>query len=145
MLICTLCVQSVKELGIYDLPAVIDYVHMRTGVKPAYIGHSQGAGTSALPPGCIGPHKPLNPLTAVFLALSKGMRPDIGNKMSCFIALGPAVYAGPVLRSFPFSLMRKFRARAIWSFVFGGASGDRNESPHRKADFATSLRVYPDH
>ncbi|KAL8280822.1 hypothetical protein RQP46_006826 [Phenoliferia psychrophenolica] len=91
---------SVKELGLYDLPAVIDYVHMRTGVKPAYIGHSQGAGT-------------------MFLALSKGMRPDLGNKISCFIALGPAVYAGPVLRSFPFSLMRKFRARWLWSLIFG--------------------------
>mgnify|MGYP001597503972 CR=1 FL=1 len=58
----------------------------------------------------------------MFLALSKGMRPDIGNKISCFIALGPAVYAGPVLRSFPFSLMRKFRARWLWSLIFGGES-----------------------
>ncbi|KAM0755767.1 alpha/beta-hydrolase [Meredithblackwellia eburnea MCA 4105] len=91
---------SFKEIGIYDLPAIIDYVHTRTGVKPAYIGHSQGGGT-------------------MFLALSKGMRPDIGEKISCFVALCPAVYAGPVLRKFPFSLMRKFRARWLWSFVFG--------------------------
>lgn len=57
----------------------------------------------------------------VFLALSKGMRPDLGNKLSCFIALGPAVYAGPVFKTFPFSLMRKFKARGMWSFVFGGS------------------------
>ena len=57
----------------------------------------------------------------VFLALSKGMRPDLGNKISCFIALGPAVYAGPGFKTFPFSLMRKFKARGMWSFVFGGS------------------------
>lgn len=55
----------------------------------------------------------------VFLGLSRGMRPDMGNKMSCFIALGPSVYAGPVLRTFPFSLMRRFRARSLWKFIFG--------------------------
>lgn len=56
----------------------------------------------------------------MFLALSRGKRPDLGNKLSCFIALAPAVYAGPVLRSFPFSLMRKFKSRKMWSLVFGG-------------------------
>lgn len=56
----------------------------------------------------------------VFLALSRGMRPDLGNKISGFVALGPAVYAGPVLRSFPFSIMRKFKARSLWSLIFGG-------------------------
>lgn len=78
----------------------MDYVVKRTGLKPAYIGHSQGTGS-------------------MFLALSRGMRPDLGNKISSFIALGPAVYAGPVFRTFPFSLMRKFRARSLWTLVFG--------------------------
>ncbi|ORY70769.1 Alpha/Beta hydrolase protein [Leucosporidium creatinivorum] len=91
---------SVEQIAIYDLPAIVNFVHSRTGRKPAYIGHSQGTGT-------------------MFLALSRGMRPDIGNKLSCFVALAPAVYGGPVLRSFPFSLMRKFRSRKMWSLVFG--------------------------
>lgn len=56
----------------------------------------------------------------MFLALSRGMRPDLGNKLSCFIALGPSVFAGPVLRKFPFSLMRKFKSRKVWSLIFGG-------------------------
>lgn len=37
---------SIKEVGIYDLPAIVDYVYNKTGLKPAYIGHSQGTGTS---------------------------------------------------------------------------------------------------
>lgn len=56
----------------------------------------------------------------MFLALSKGQSPEIGNKMSCFVALGPSVFAGRVLLTFPFSLMRKFTNRTIWALVFGG-------------------------
>ncbi|BGP26452.1 cholesterol esterase [Rhodotorula toruloides] len=92
---------TVKEIGLYDLPAIVDYVGKETGLKPAYIGHSQGCGT-------------------MYLALSRGMRPDLGNKISCFISLAPAVYAGPALRHFPFSLMRKFAgSRKVWKLVFG--------------------------
>ncbi|BGP10093.1 cholesterol esterase [Rhodotorula toruloides] len=92
---------TVRDIGIYDLPAIVDYVGKETGLKPAYIGHSQGCGT-------------------MYLALSRGMRPDLGNKISCFISLAPAVYAGPALRRFPFSLMRKFAgSRKVWKLVFG--------------------------
>ncbi|BGP42182.1 cholesterol esterase [Rhodotorula kratochvilovae] len=92
---------GVKEIAMYDLPAIVDYVGKKTGLKPAYIGHSQGCGT-------------------MYLALSRGVRPDLGNKISCFISLAPAVYAGPCLRHFPFSLMRKFaKSRKVWSIVFG--------------------------
>ena len=55
----------------------------------------------------------------VFLALSNGMRPDLGHKLAGFAAIGPSVYAGPVLHTFPFSLMRKFTNRLMWQFVFG--------------------------
>lgn len=76
----------------------------RTTLQPAYIGHSQGCGT-------------------MYIALSRGVRPDLGNKLACFISLAPAVYAGPALRKFPFSLMRKFaKSRKVWNLVFGGAS-----------------------
>lgn len=44
----------------------------------------------------------------------------MGNKLSSFTALGPAVYAGPVFRNFPFSFIRLFKGRKIWSLVFGG-------------------------
>ncbi|CEQ40754.1 SPOSA6832_02403 [Sporobolomyces salmonicolor] len=92
--------RHVKDIGLYDVPAIVEYVNKRTGLKPAYIGHSQGAST-------------------MFIALSRGMRPDIGNKISTFIALAPAVYAGPALRHFPFSLMRRFKSRRAWKLVFG--------------------------
>lgn len=75
----------------------------------------------------------------MFLALSRGVRPDLGNKLSCFIALAPAVYAGPVLRSFPFSLMRKFRSRKMWSLVFGGESAASyvwSDGPRRADSFS---------
>ncbi|GAA5840859.1 hypothetical protein JCM5353_001996 [Sporobolomyces roseus] len=91
---------DVKDIGMYDVPAIVEYVLTETGVKPTWIGHSQGAST-------------------MFLALSRGIRPDIGNKISSFIALAPAVYAGPVLRKFPFSLMRRFRGRTAWRLAFG--------------------------
>ncbi|GAA6038415.1 hypothetical protein JCM8097_007637 [Rhodosporidiobolus ruineniae] len=92
---------DITEIGEYDLPAIVDFVGKRTGLKPAYIGHSQGCGT-------------------MFLALSRGVRPELGNKLSCFIALAPAVYAGPCLRHFPFSLMRRWaKSRRVWRLVFG--------------------------
>lgn len=37
---------SIEQIAMYDLPAVVDFVMGRTGKKPAYIGHSQGTGTS---------------------------------------------------------------------------------------------------
>jgi len=91
---------GLKELA-FDLRDVIEFVVGATGfAKVAYVGHSQGSGS-------------------MYLALSPGMCPEIGNKLSCFVALGPSVYAGPVLRKFPFSIMRQFRSRKWWSLIFG--------------------------
>ncbi|EPQ30144.1 uncharacterized protein PFL1_02261 [Pseudozyma flocculosa PF-1] len=91
---------GLKELA-YDLKDLVDYVTAATG-RPqlAYVGHSQGSGS-------------------MYLALSPGICPEIGDKLSCFIALGPSVYAGSVLRKFPFSLLRQFRSRRWWGLVFG--------------------------
>lgn len=91
---------GLKELA-YDLRDVIEFICGATG-KPrvAFVGHSQGSGS-------------------MYLALSPGICPQLGRRLSCFVALGPSVYAGPVLRKFPFSLLRTFRSRKWWSLVFG--------------------------
>ncbi|KAN0060730.1 cholesterol esterase [Thecaphora frezii] len=91
---------GLKELA-FDLKDLVDYITAATG-RPqlAYVGHSQGSGS-------------------MYLALSPGICPEIGDKLSCFVALGPSVYAGSVLRRFPFSLLRQFRSRRWWGLVFG--------------------------
>ena len=55
----------------------------------------------------------------MYIALSPGVVPEIAERLSCFIALGPSVFSGPVLRRFPFSLMQRFRSRQWWSLAFG--------------------------
>lgn len=92
---------GLKELAL-DLVDVIEFICEATGfARVAYIGHSQGSGS-------------------MYAALSPGIAPELGSRLSVFIALGPSVYAGPVLRErFPFSLMRRFRSRQWWSLVFG--------------------------
>ncbi|KDQ14149.1 hypothetical protein BOTBODRAFT_32935 [Botryobasidium botryosum FD-172 SS1] len=91
---------TIRELAMYDFPALVDYVCQTTGhEKIAYIGHSQGT-------------------SAAFLSLSKGMNPELGKKLSCFIALAPAVYAGPLTRGFPFGILRRLNW-TVWSYAFG--------------------------
>lgn len=69
----------IKEMGTRDLPAIIDYVRDKTNSeKVALVGHSQGT-------------------TQTFLALSRGYMPELGNKLSAFVALAPAVYGGKLL------------------------------------------------
>lgn len=46
------------------------------------------------------------------------MRPDIGEKLSGFIALSPAVYAGPHTTSWLFTTLGKFEWDA-WARLFG--------------------------
>lgn len=50
--------------------------------------------------------------------LSAGMRPDVGAKLSCFIALAPAVFAGPLTRGFPFSSLSQIEWKE-WRVLFG--------------------------
>lgn len=69
----------IRELGTRDLPALINFVLEKTGSeKLALVAHSQGT-------------------TQTFLALSKGYIPELGNKISAFVALAPAVYGGRLL------------------------------------------------
>lgn len=79
---------------------MVDHVLADTGFsKVAYIGHSQGNAT-------------------MFAALASGMLPDLGTKLSVFVALAPAVYAGPLTTGFPFGALKGMRWRT-WRKVFG--------------------------
>ncbi|BGO98691.1 Alpha/Beta hydrolase fold [Rhodotorula toruloides] len=91
---------NIKELALYDLPAMVDHVRRDTGYdKIAFIGHSQGNAT-------------------MFCALAQGMVPELGEKLSLFIALAPAVYAGPLTTGFPFSAIKSMKWKT-WRRWFG--------------------------
>ncbi|GAA6054392.1 hypothetical protein JCM3770_002234 [Rhodotorula araucariae] len=91
---------NIKELALYDLPAVVDHVRRDTGYdKIAFIGHSQGNAT-------------------MFCSLAQGMVPELGEKLSIFIALAPAVYAGPLTTGFPFTALKNMRWKT-WRRWFG--------------------------
>ncbi|PWZ01216.1 alpha/beta-hydrolase [Testicularia cyperi] len=91
---------NIRELAIYDLPALVDWICKETGYeKIAYIGHSQGNGT-------------------MFISLSKGMVPELGQKLSYFAALAPAVYAGPLTSCFPFTTLGQMEWKQ-WKRFFG--------------------------
>lgn len=91
---------NIRELAIYDLPAMIDYICKETGYdRIAYIGHSQGNGT-------------------MFISLSKGMVPELGKKLSYFGALAPAVFAGPLTSCFPFTTLGQLEW-SKWKRFFG--------------------------
>ncbi|SPO31466.1 related to YEH1 - steryl ester hydrolase [Ustilago trichophora] len=91
---------NIRELAIYDLPAMIDYICKETGYdRIAYIGHSQGNGT-------------------MFISLSKGMVPELGKKLTYFGALAPAVYAGPLTSCFPFTTLGQLEW-SKWKRFFG--------------------------
>lgn len=46
------------------------------------------------------------------------MVPDLGNSLSCFIALAPAVYSGPLTHGFPFTAIKHLDWKR-WKRVFG--------------------------
>ncbi|KAK9466901.1 Alpha/Beta hydrolase protein [Lipomyces arxii] len=79
---------DVVDMGTRDIPAFVDYILHHTGhSKLGLVGHSQGT-------------------TQAFLVLSKFYTPDLGNKISGFCALAPAVYAGPLVDRPMFKFIR---------------------------------------
>jgi pimeloyl-ACP methyl ester carboxylesterase len=91
---------TIRDQAMYDLPALVNHVCTVTGYpKIAFIGHSQGNGLA-------------------FLSLSKSLCPCLGRQLSIFIALAPAVYAGPLTHGFPFTVLRKV-PWAVWKWLFG--------------------------
>ncbi|KAG8957210.1 hypothetical protein FRC03_010370 [Tulasnella sp. 419] len=91
---------TIREIALYDVPAMIDHVRQTTGYdKIGLIAHSQSAG-------------------ATLIAMSKGMRPEIGDKLSTFIALAPAVYAGPLTDGWLFRTLGRLNW-TWWCRIFG--------------------------
>ncbi|KAG8530674.1 uncharacterized protein KY384_004029 [Bacidia gigantensis] len=79
---------NIRQMGVMDLSALISRVLAETGFpKLGLVCHSQGT-------------------TQTFVALAKGQRPDLGEKISVFCALAPAVYAGPLIGKMYFKFMR---------------------------------------
>lgn len=79
---------NIRQMGIFDLPAFINPILTLSGFpKLALIAHSQGT-------------------TQTFVALAKQQRPELGEQISVFCALAPAVYAGPLINKFYFKIMR---------------------------------------
>ena len=79
---------NIRQMGVMDLPALISRVLSETGfAKLGLVCHSQGT-------------------TETFVALAKEQRPDLGDKISVFCALAPAVYAGPLIGKMYLKFMR---------------------------------------
>ncbi|EXJ74008.1 uncharacterized protein A1O5_02302 [Cladophialophora psammophila CBS 110553] len=79
---------NIRQMGVMDLPAFVSRVLEETGFeKLGLVCHSQGT-------------------TEAFVALAKEQRPDLGDKISVFCALAPAVYAGPLIGKMYFKFMR---------------------------------------
>nr|POF26236.1 sterol esterase 2 [Quercus suber] len=91
---------NIRQMGVMDLPALINRVLAETGFpKLALIAHSQGT-------------------TQTFVALAKEQRPEIGEKISIFCALAPAVYAGPLIGKVYLKAMSVI-SPAVFRLIFG--------------------------
>lgn len=91
---------NIRQMGVMDLPALVSRVLTETGFeKLGLICHSQGT-------------------TETFVALAKEQRPDLGNKISVFCALAPAVYAGPLIGKAYLKFMRVI-SPGMFRVIFG--------------------------
>lgn len=91
---------NIRQMGIMDLPALVSRVLSETGFsKLGLICHSQGT-------------------TEAFVALAKEQRPELGEKISVFCALAPAVYAGPLIGKMYFKFMRII-SPGMFRLIFG--------------------------
>ena len=91
---------NIRQMAVFDIPALVSRVLLETSfAKLGLVCHSQGT-------------------TETFVALAKGQRPDLGNKISVFCALAPAVYAGPLIGKAYFKFMRAISPN-MFRMVFG--------------------------
>ncbi|KAK2069000.1 hypothetical protein P8C59_003610 [Phyllachora maydis] len=79
---------NIRQMGVFDLAALTSRVLYETGFrKIGLVCHSQGT-------------------TQTFVALAKEQRPELGERLTVFCALAPAVYAGPLIGKMYFKFMR---------------------------------------
>ncbi|PYI28691.1 alpha/beta-hydrolase [Aspergillus indologenus CBS 114.80] len=79
---------NIQQMGVLDLPALISRVLYETGFEKLGLAcHSQGTAET-------------------FIALAKDQRPELGERISVFCALAPAVYAGPLINKVCLRFMR---------------------------------------
>lgn len=91
---------NIRQMGVMDLPALVSRVLSATGFpKLGLICHSQGT-------------------TETFVALAKKQRPDLGERISVFCALAPAVYAGPLIGKMYIKFMRII-SPSMFRVIFG--------------------------
>lgn len=91
---------NLNQMGILDLSALVDRVLIDTGFpKLGLVCHSQGTAQT-------------------FVALAKEQRPLLGEKISVFCALAPAVYAGPLVDNVFFRFVRLL-SPVMFRVVFG--------------------------
>ncbi|KAL3475705.1 Alpha/Beta hydrolase protein [Aspergillus californicus] len=91
---------TIQHMGTFDLPALVSRVLYETGYeKLGLVCHSQGTAQT-------------------FIALAKDQRPELGQHISVFCALAPAVYAGPLVECVYFRFMRVI-SPAMFRLVFG--------------------------
>jgi pimeloyl-ACP methyl ester carboxylesterase len=91
---------DIRHLGTLDLAALTSRVLYETGFeKLGLVCHSQGS-------------------TQTFIALAKEQRPELGDHISVFCALAPAVYAGPLVRK-PYFRFMSFLSPSMFRLVFG--------------------------
>ncbi|XP_043787685.1 gastric triacylglycerol lipase-like isoform X1 [Apis laboriosa] len=97
---------SYHELGIYDIPATIDYIIHQTNCKQIfYIGHSQGT-------------------TQFWVAMSQ--KPDYNAKIKLMIGLAPVAFTGnlrgPITKLAKLTYMGVMNLTSIMNHVPAGAS-----------------------
>ncbi|KAK9246888.1 Alpha/Beta hydrolase protein [Lipomyces tetrasporus] len=91
---------DVRDMGTKDVPAFIDFILQKTShQKVGLVCHSQGT-------------------TQIFLALSRFHAPELGEKISVFCALAPAVYAGPLVDRQFFKYIR-YLSPSAYRLLFG--------------------------
>jgi hypothetical protein len=57
----------------------------------------------------------------MFCSLARGMKPNLAAKISVFIALAPAVFAGPLTTGFPFNALKGMKWET-WRRFFGACA-----------------------
>ncbi|PYH88098.1 alpha/beta-hydrolase [Aspergillus ellipticus CBS 707.79] len=91
---------NIQQMGVLDLPALVSRVLFETGfAQLGLVCHSQGTAET-------------------FIALAKDQRPELGERISVFCALAPAVYAGPLVERVYFRVLRLIPPR-VFRAVFG--------------------------